>query len=167
MKISISSDCHDDYENLEKVVAISNDRNCEVMLFAGDLVAPINLQALKKFNGKVILIFGNNEGEIYKITKVSVEEDWLELARTSHGGDSYEGELGGKKVFMHHRPRIAEIAAKSGEFDVCIFGHTHTYHLEKVGNTTLVNPGSINSRNSEASFVLYDTENEEVEKILL
>ena len=67
---------------------------------------------------------------------------------------------------MNHYPRIAELAAKSGEFDLCVFGHTHEYNKEKVGECLLVNPGEIQGYASgKATFVIFDTKKKEVKKI--
>jgi len=161
MKISIMSDSHDNWVNLEKAVQISNENSCEYLLFAGDLIAPPQLEILEKFIGKVKLVWGNNEGERVVLTKMMAASVKIEL-----NGDIFEGELGGIKIFMNHYPRIAELAAKSKEFDLCIFGHTHEYVESKIENTILVNPGEIQGyKTGTASFVIFDTESKGVEKI--
>jgi predicted phosphodiesterase len=68
---------------------------------------------------------------------------------------------------MNHYPNIAGWAAKSGEYDVCIYGHDHTYHYSTIGNTQLINPGCIVGDSQAAGFVIYDTQTREVEHIIL
>jgi putative phosphoesterase len=161
MKISIMSDSHDNWLNLEKAVAISNDQGCEVLLFAGDLIAPPQLAVLEKFNGKVKLVWGNNEAERVGMVRMIDASKNIELC-----GDIFEGEIANIKIFMNHYPRIAELAAKSNEFDLCIYGHTHIYSEAKIGNTLLVNPGEIQGyRTGKPSFIIFDTETKSVNKV--
>ncbi|MEO5351466.1 MAG: metallophosphoesterase family protein, partial [Magnetococcus sp. YQC-3] len=83
-------------------------------------------------------------------------------------GDVFEAEIDGLKVFMNHYPRFVELAAKSGEFDLCIHGHTHIYREEKIGNTILINPGEIQGfKTGIATFVIFDTVKKTLEKVLL
>lgn len=161
MKISIMSDSHDNWINLEKAVNISNEHGCEFLLFAGDLIAPPQLAILEKFNGKVKFVWGNNEAEKVGLTRMMDASEKVELC-----GDIFEGEIDGIKIFMNHYPRIAELATKSGEFDLCIHGHTHEYREEKVENTILINPGEIQGyKTGKASFVIFDTEDKSISKI--
>ena len=161
MKISIMSDSHDRWEILEKAIEISNENNCEYLLFAGDLISPPGLAVLEKFVGKVKFIWGNNEGEILGLTRKMDASDKIELA-----GDIYVDEIDGIKIFMNHYPNIVNLAAKSGEYDLCIYGHDHTYHESKVGETLLVNPGAITPYKIDGStFIIFDTETKEVERV--
>ena len=80
----------------------------------------------------------------------------------------FEGEFDGVRVFMNHYPRISELAALSGKFDLCIFGHTHEYVSEKVGNCLLLNPGEIQGhKTSKPGFVIFDTQTMTSKRILL
>lgn len=72
MKIAIMSDGHEHWDNLRKAITIANQQSCDMLLFAGDLMAPGNgLSALKTFTGPVHMVFGNNDGDKYKLTKNS------------------------------------------------------------------------------------------------
>lgn len=161
MKIAIMSDSHEHWDNLRRAISIANN-NCEVLLFAGDLMAPGNwLAALKTFNGPVHMVFWNNDGDIYKLTKNS---QWSNI--TIHW-DIYEDSIDWIKIMMNHYPKIVTRAAKSGDYDVCIYGHTHNYHYSTINNTQLINPGSILGDDEVAGFVIYDTQTKEVEHIVL
>ncbi len=153
MKIALLSDVHDNWANLEKAISLANQQGCEVLLFAGDLIAPQGLAVLEKFNGKVKLIWGNNEGEKVGIALKCAASTKIELC-----GDTYEGVWDGVRIFMNHYPRLAQLAAMSGEFDLCICGHTHEYSEEKVGACALVNPGEVQGYlTGESGFVVWDT----------
>ncbi len=155
------SDSHDKWENLEKAIEIANSQGCQYLLFAGDLIAPPGIAILEKFKGKTKFIWGNNEFERVGITRKLDSMNDIELC-----GDIFEGEIDGVKVFMNHYPRIAEIAAKSGEFDLCIYGHTHDYKEEMIGDTRLLNPGEIQGyATNNPSFVIFDTQTKEVSRI--
>lgn len=168
MKIAILGDSHDHYENLEKAVNVANEHNCELVLHTGDLGAPGNsVDILQKCNGHVKMILGNNDHEIVGLMRKSYSVDNFEIIKTALGGDSYEDSVDGVKIFMHHYPRIAELAAASGEFDLCICGHTHKYREEIIGKTLLINPSSIISTKEPAGIVIYDTTTRTHEHVML
>ncbi len=161
MKIAIMSDSHDAWSNLSKAIEIANGEDCEYLLFAGDFMSPPGVPTFTKFQGKIVFVWGNNDGEKMGFTRLFDATNQIELA-----GDIYEGNLGGVKIFMNHYPKISELAAKSGEFDLCIHGHTHIYRNEMVGETLLVNPGEIQGyKTAKASFMIYDTESKEATSI--
>lgn len=155
------SDSHDRWDHLEKAVDLANKEGCKLLLFAGDFIAPPGVSILEKFNGDVKFVWGNNEGEKVVLTRRLDDSKNIELC-----GDTYEGQINGVKIFMNHYPLFTELAAKSGNFDLCIFGHTHKYHTEKVNDCLMVNPGEIQGyATSEVTFIIYDTNNKNVEKI--
>lgn len=160
MKIAIVSDCHDEFDNLEKAVEIANQKGCEQLLFAGDFVAPLGLEVFEKFNGKVQMIWGNNEGEKFLFTR-TVDS----MQNVTMHGDSFSGKVGEIKVFMHHLPEIALLAAKSSEFDLVIHGHTHVFKQEKVGDTLLICPGNLKGWRENAGFVIFDLQKMAVERV--
>lgn len=168
MKIAILGDSHDHYTNLEKAVTAANEQQCELMLHTGDLGAPKNsIDILQQFTGQIKMILGNNDHEIVGIMRHSFALDNFELIKSSRGGDSYEAVVDDVRIFMHHYPRIAELAAESGEFDLCIHGHSHRYREETVGNTLLLNPGSIIGEKEPTSMVIYDTDSRTAERLPL
>ena len=146
------SDIHDNYDNLDKAINVANKKKCSYLLFAGDFVSPPGLSVLNKFNGKVEMVWGNNEGnkhgffaKINKMDNVSMHNEF------------YEGEIDKIKIFMNHFPRLSEIAANTNEFDLCIYGHVHDYRLEKINDTVLICPGNIVGWSEKPSFVIFDT----------
>ncbi len=163
MKVAIMSDSHDNWDNLAKAIAMANQEACELLLFAGDLISPPGVPILEKFNGQVKFVWGNNEGEKLNLTRKMDSSKKIKLC-----GDIFEGEIDGVKVFMNHYQRIVELAAKSGEFDFCVYGDTHDYASEKVGHCLLLNTGSIKgSSENGASFVVFDTTSKELQKLLI
>lgn len=155
MKIAVMSDSHDNWENLSQAVRQANDLDCEVLLHAGDLVAPAGVAVLQDFRGKVKFVWGNNETEQVEITRQMTVAD-MEVF------DRFEGQIGGLAVFMSHYPQPAETASLSESFDLCVHGHTHQYREERVDNkegqvakTLILNPGEIQGyRTGQASFAV-------------
>ena len=155
------SDSHDRWDNLEKAVKLANENDCKILLFAGDFCAPTGIPVLEKFNGDVKFVWGNNEAEKMGLTRKCDASKKIQLC-----GNIFEGVFDGVKIFMNHYPRISELAAKSGEFDLCIYGHLHEYHEEKVNKCLLVNPGEIQGfASGNVTFMIYDTKKNEIKKI--
>ncbi len=157
------SDSHDRWDHLEQAINQANDAGCTLLLFAGDLIAPPGLDVLETFNGDVKFVWGNNEGERVAMTRKMDASDKITLC-----DEIYDDTVDGIKIFMNHYPHVSRLAAKSGDYDVCIFGHTHQYHEEAVNNTLLINPGEIQGhRTGQSSFMILDTKTKEIKKILI
>ncbi|MCR4329768.1 MAG: YfcE family phosphodiesterase [Candidatus Roizmanbacteria bacterium] len=163
MKIAILSDSHDNWEKLKQGVESANKNKCRQLFFVGDLISPPGVSILEQFKGKVFMVFGNNEGEKVALTRLIDTSETITLT-----GDIYETTVDGIRFFMNHYPRISELAALSGEFDVCIHGHNHEYRNEKVGNTRLLNPGEIQGyKTGVSTYIIFDTKVRTVQKITL
>lgn len=129
----------------------------------GDLIAPHGRVVLEKFNGKVKFVWGNNEAERVGMTRKFGDSSKMELC-----GGIFEGTLDKLKFFMNRCPRFVELAAKSGEFDVRIYGHTHNYRDETIGETILLNSGEIQGfATGVPGFVIFDTGTASIERIKL
>ena len=163
MKIGIISDSHDSHKNVLKAVKIFIERKVDYILHAGDIVSPSTAEVFAEVEGtKFIAVFGNCDGE-----KIA-----LEHTVKSFGGEIYEhfyaGEIGGKRIFMAHRPSTAAEAVKSSKYDVVIHGHTHERDIRRVGDTLIINPGKSRSLwTGKAGVVVLDLDDMSVEEILL
>src|SRR5437867_6794007 len=63
MNIGIISDTHDDLSNLKNEVRTFNERKVSYVIHAGDYVFPGVVKEFKNFNGKLVGVLGNNDGE--------------------------------------------------------------------------------------------------------
>jgi putative phosphoesterase len=164
MNILIVSDSHDNYEKLQRAISIGNSAGCDVMLHAGDFVSPPGVEWLKDFGGKVHMVWGNNEGE-----KVGFIKKISEYKNIIMHGDVMEQEFGGLKFYMNHYPDIAENAALTNKYDVCIFGHTHVYSEKNIQNKTiLLNPGEVHGyKTGISTCIIFDTDTKTIKKINL
>lgn len=165
MKIGILSDIHDNIWNLEKVVSKIRG-SVETIIFCGDFCAPFSAHILGSLSVPIHACFGNNDEDQIGIYKRGGEQYQDFIALTEEFGAI---ELGGKKIAFCHYPKLGELLAGTGDFDAVFHGHTHKQYSKRVGETLLVNPGSIcgivDGKPGEASFGIYDTETNEVEII--
>ena len=92
MKIGVMSDSHDNVPNIRKALAIFAAEGCEVLIHAGDIVAPFSVKEILTFKGPVYGVFGNNDGEKAGIVKL-----WPHVFC-----GPYLFELGGLRILVCH-----------------------------------------------------------------
>ena len=63
MQVGIFSDSHDNIPKIRKAISIFNERQVNLTIHAGDLVAPFAAKELKQLQMKYVVVFGNNDGE--------------------------------------------------------------------------------------------------------
>jgi len=170
MKLAIISDTHDNVPNLEKALKWMKENQIEQLIHCGDLCAPSILKTIlaPKFSGPIHMVFGNVEDRNLTL-KLAEEYDHI-----THYGDVGEVELpaspaggGGKKIAFVHFPEKGKELAESGKYDIVFYGHTHKPWEETVGQTRLVNPGTLAGLFNKATFAVYDTETDELELKIL
>lgn len=128
MKVGIISDTHDNMPMLKQGVERLQQEGAEVLLHAGDIIAPFAAKLLLDFNGPVYAVFGNNDGE-----KKGLKGTGLDITEPPR-----LLELGGRKIVMaHSRDQVGDMAK---EADVVISGHTHKAGVEQ-GKPCYINPG--------------------------
>lgn len=136
MLIGIVSDTHDHHENVLKAVDIFKSNNVDAVLHAGDIVSPFTANAFKDTaNARFIAVYGNNDGEVM----------YLKSTINGFGGDIHEycfkGELAGKKIYMTHTQHNIDDIAKTQDYDLVIYGHTHKQDIRRQGKSLIINPG--------------------------
>src|SRR5262245_13283283 len=106
MRLGIVSDIHDNLWNLEPAITHLNSK-ADVVLCCGDLCSPFVMDVLRRFSGPVHVIFGNNDADLFRITRKSD-------ARIQVYGELFQMELGGRKIGANHFDYIAWPMAQSG-----------------------------------------------------
>jgi len=150
MKIAIVSDSHENMNMIDKACEIMKNENVEVIFHAGDIISPIAIDHFKNCNCLMIAVFGNNDGD-----KLFIQEKIKTFGNIFTG--IYEGELAGKKIIMMHEPKAVSSIAKSGDYDLIIYGHTHVIDIRKVGKTLIINPGELGGwLKGKRSFVIME-----------
>jgi len=146
MKIGIISDSHDHKENIIKAVRCFNDESVDLVIHAGDIVAPFTIKEFKKLKSKMTVVFGNNDGERLGLSKVfDIQVPPIELT------------LDHKRFVVMHEPINLTALKKSNYYNVIIYGHSHNPIVEK-GETIVINPGeSCAWLTGKATIAILDT----------
>ena len=156
MRIAILSDIHDNIPNLR--AALGRLEGVEELICCGDLCSPFIVDELGKgFEGPVHVVFGNNDGDRFRITQKAGGYGHINLY-----GELAELTLGGKRFAVQHFDNIGRAIAASGAYDVVCYGHNHRYEIVE-GATLQINPGEVfGGLTGAATFVIYDTATGEV-----
>ena len=152
MRVAVLSDIHDNIWRLEDVLRRVKD--AEALIFCGDFCAPFTLEQIASgFDGPVHVVWGNNDGDKWLLTKNANAAGSVTLH-----GELAEIELGGKRIAVNHYPQIARQLARSGDYNAVFYGHDHMASAENVEGILLVNPGEVMGRFGKTTFALYHTE---------
>jgi putative phosphoesterase len=132
--IGIMSDSHDNREAVKQAVNIFNSAGCELVLHAGDFVAPFAASELANLSCRVKAVFGNCDGEKQGLARViqpfgEIQEapfifEWKEI----------------RYVLIHLDFSLSSLIKQQNP-DVLIFGHSHRAEVRFQGKTLLINPG--------------------------
>lgn len=144
MKVGIIADTHDNLAAISKAVEIFNGEGIELLIHAGDFVAPFTEQPFRELKAPLVGVFGNNDGDKLLLKKRYQENGVGELHE-----DPYKFELAAKEIVVTHKPQIVKPLAASGMYDAVIFGHTHKAVIEQRKDikeegrekTWVINPG--------------------------
>lgn len=156
MKIAVCSDIHDNIWKLERALPMMAP--ADALIFCGDFCAPFTLAQIGEgFDGPVHAVLGNNDGDQRLLLQMANKAGNVTLH-----GQFAELDLGGLRIAVNHYPDIARGLAAGGQYDVVCYGHDHTLHEERTGETLLINPGEIMGRFGRSTFMLLDTDDRSV-----
>ncbi|MDZ7861028.1 MAG: YfcE family phosphodiesterase [Candidatus Krumholzibacteriota bacterium] len=153
MKIAVMSDTHDNTANIDKAVTEINSSGAEKLLHCGDLCSPFVIKSLSQFNGSVDIVFGNNEGDRFTISRTAAEFPNITL----HGDIAFL-KIGSIDIAVTHRPEFARGLASTGEYAAVFFGHTHRRENSRINDTWLINPGEILGLEENPSWLSFNTD---------
>jgi putative phosphoesterase len=132
--IGIMSDSHDNCHAVQQAVRFFKEMKCELVIHAGDFVAPFAARELEHLSCPVKAVFGNCDGEKKGLANT--------LQRF---GEIVEAPLvfsqAGKNILLTHIHVSVNKYAASGKYQAVIFGHTHKPEIKTVRGTLLINPG--------------------------
>ncbi len=151
MRIAVLSDIHDNIWNLQRL--LSELKDVGLLIFCGDLCAPFTLDMMAEgFAGPVHVTFGNNDGDVFLLTRIAGKHPNVTLA--SPFG---EVEVDGQRLAFVHYPQFGEGLAALGRYDAVFYGHSHQAEARTVGRTVLANPGEVMGRFGQSRYGIYDT----------
>ncbi|HUT08448.1 MAG TPA: metallophosphoesterase [Candidatus Latescibacteria bacterium] len=132
--IGILSDSHDNLPRVRESVRLFNDAGCDLVIHAGDFVAPFTVFELRNLRAPVKAVFGNCDGERAGLAKAFEGLGEIRDApfKFTHAGLRF-------LVCHLDSPVNRHLASKA--YDVVVFGHTHKPLAERRDGGLLVNPG--------------------------
>lgn len=163
MLIAVMSDSHDNIWNLRKAISIIGKEGAGMIIHCGDFTAPFMLQELEEAGIPVHGVFGNNDGDQYLLTKLSLTS----LKNVVLHGLIGEVDAGGFPIAFTHQGMVGEGLASTAKYKLVCFGHSHVFFEKKVGDTILLNPGEIMGKDGNPGFCMVDTAKGSIRRIPL
>lgn len=140
MLVGLMADTHDRLPMVEKAVKRFNEEGVELVLHAGDYVAPFVIPRFKELKAELIGVFGNNDGDRELLKERFSEHKGMKLR-----GNFAEIHADDAKIALLHgsEEELLRALISSQNFDVIVHGHTHKAEAYKKGKTLVVNPGEV------------------------
>ena len=165
MRIGIISDTHDNWPTLDRVCVYLKDQQIGTLIHCGDVCAPLTLgHLLEGYGGDIHTIIGNVDGDPCLMATRFARDNLHQ-----HGAERAELVLGGRSIALQHYPSLARGLASTGAYDAVFYGHDHTVHDERfqVGERSvlLANPGTLGAMGKPQTFLVYDTESNDVTRV--
>ena len=167
MLVGVLSDSHDNIEGVRKAIELFNDRGVDFVFHLGDIVSPFTLRLFGKLESDFGIIFGNNDGDKLLLSSIAREYGFI------ISEPPLLLELADRKILALHGwrdPRytvgLVYSLARSGAYDVILYGHTHRVDIRKIGGTLIVNPGEVHGYISgKSTIAIVDLDKLEVEVV--
>lgn len=155
MKVGLVSDTHDNLPMVEKTVKRLNEEKVDLVLHAGDYVAPFVIPIFKGLKSKLVGVFGNNDGDHELLKKRFSETQNCEVR-----GRFALVDVEGFKIALLHgdETELLDALVNCDGFDAVVYGHLHAMGVRKKGNALIVNPGEVcGYLSGKSTIALLDT----------
>jgi len=135
--VGIIADTHDRLPLLDKAVKRLNEERVELVLHAGDYIAPFVVPHFKPLKADLVGVFGNNDGD-QELLKKRFSELGAEIR-----GRFAEVIVEGLRIAMLHgdEEELLQSLIHVESHDVIVHGHTHEAKTYRKGETLIINPG--------------------------
>ena len=101
MILGVMSDSHDNIPNVKRAVALFNELGVDLVVHAGDFIAPFAIDPLGDLNCHVVGVFGNNDGE-----RIVVAKRFEAIGGEVHPNLA-SASLGERNIAVMHYPELA------------------------------------------------------------
>jgi len=165
MLVGLIADTHDNLPMVDKAIEKLNGENVELVLHAGDYIAPFVIPKFKSLQAKLIGVFGNNDGDRELLKKRFGEQKELEIR-----GNFAQIVIDGIKIALLHgsEEELLMSLVDSQSFDVVVHGHSHKAEIYRKGKTLVVNPGEVcGYLTGKSTIALFDTVKREAKLVEL
>ncbi len=134
MLVGIFADTHDHLANIRLAVEKFNAAECQLVLFAGDLVSTFAVPPLRKLKCPFVGCFGDNEGN-----KIGLMSGYASVGHMAEPPVRFTAADGTRFIICHMK---RQLRGEADDWDIAIFGHTHKPRIERdEHNRLLINPG--------------------------
>ncbi len=148
------ADTHDRLPLLDKAVKRLIEERAELVLHAGDYVAPFVVPHFRALKADLIGVFGNNDGD-----KELLKNRFTELGAEIRSRFA-EVRVDGLRIALLHGDEAELLLSliDLGSYDVIVHGHTHEAKIHKKGKTLVINPGeTCGYLSKESSIAILNT----------
>ena len=155
------SDSHDNVDAIKKAVRFFNEVPCELVLHAGDFVAPFAARELGNLSCSVKAVFGNCDGEKKGLKKGFVSLGEIEV-------EPFVFTRAGRIILLTHTHFANPKHIRAGKYNAIVYGHTHKPDIRKDNGVLIVNPGETGGwLTGKSSVALLDPVSLEAEIVFL
>ena len=169
MRIGVISDTHDNIEMARRSGEAFRSLGVDLIIHLGDWIAPFTLAELaSSFGGRIIGIYGNNDGEILGLQRVA------SMYNAELHEPPYMLSLDGRRLLLVHgwgspeqTRELVEALAHSQRWDAVLYGHTHQADYRVINGVILLNPGTASGILNKPSIAVLDLKDMSAEVIRL
>lgn len=149
--IGIMADSHDNLHAIRHAIRLFKESGCDLVIHAGDFVAPFAARELENLSCPIKSVFGNCDGE-----KQGLEKTIRSFGVIKEGPLSFNYK--NLNFLITHIPASLEPYLASGKHNIIIFAHTHKPEIREEKKALIINPGETGGWVSGKSTVaLLDT----------
>ncbi len=169
MLVGVMSDSDDHLPNIRKAIEVFVSEKVDYVFHCGDFISPFTAKIFKKLNCPVLGVYGNNDGDKYTL------KEKFNCLKTEIHEQPYIFNIQGRKIMVLHGFRTPETTkdivyglAETGKYNVILYGHTHSFDVEKINKTLVLNPGeTCGYLTNQGTIALLNLEKLEFRKINL
>ena len=155
------ADSHDNLDAIKKAVRFFIRTRCELVLHAGDFIAPFAARELGRLSCPIKAVFGNCDGE-----KRGLAKAFLSLGEIHE--EPFDFSYADRTILLTHTHYANEKHIQSGMYSAVVFGHTHKPDIRKYDGVLELNPGETGGwLSGKSSVALLDPVSLEAEIVFL
>lgn len=164
MRIGLIADTHDRLSLIDRAIQRLNVEQVDLVLHAGDYIAPFVVSHFSQLKAKMIGVFGNNDAE-----KDLLHRKFEELGIQILGKFAEVKADTLRIALLHgHQSSFLKSLMKKGSYNIIVHGHTHQVKVNKSENVLVINPGEVcGYLTGKSTIAILDTETLNVDVISL
>ncbi|MDN7023859.1 metallophosphoesterase [Methanoculleus sp. FWC-SCC1] len=160
MLVGLISDTHDNLPLTRRAVTALNDACVDLVLHAGDYVAPFVIPVLADLDAPLIGVLGNNDGDLPLLQARFAKNAGMELRGRFACVTADDTTIG---LLHGDEGELLQGLIEREAFDVIVHGHTHKARVSEGKATLVVNPGEVcGYLSGQATAALLDTDTNNV-----